>query len=646
MIDENLLDFNLPKNISSNIKVIGLGGGGGNAVNYMYESGIKGVDFVICNTDLQALDISPVPNKIQIGAELTSGLGAGANPEMGERAAEESKDIINKLLDSNTKMLFITAGMGGGTGTGAAPVVARLAKEKGILTVGVVTVPFVSEGGNRMEYAKNGLKKLRDNVDTLLVINNQKLIEIYGDLRLTEAFSKANEVLTTATKGIAEVISQPLMVNIDLMDAKRVLENSGTALMGQFEASGEHRAIKAVEGALDSPLLNESDIHGAQQVLLKIVCGKGENEITITELSNIKNYIQKACGNGSNVNIIEGIGTDEIMGDKVNVTVIATGFKANEPMMDSDEEKVHELPSDKNINENNLLDKELLTKPSNEDNISGKSNINTLFDKGISNDQDINTNNDLSNLNKEQIKEQIEEPFNDNDEGFVLDSNENKVVYELDLEDDINNNNESVVQNHNLSEKNSSSLEDSDLNVNLEEVSIEANLEDSDLEVNLEASDLESNLEDESVESNLEDLDNNLLQDKKDIESLDLGLIKETKEKDNINEVIQNEQENLDLDFKDKEENLSISQDANRNTNPEKQMLKSRERLDKLEKLTEKLRTPSGVSDLESEPAYKRSDLDLNENDDIEDDTKIILDKNQGDIQIKEDNSFLHDNID
>ena len=214
------------------------------------------------------------------------------------------------------------------------------------------------------------------------------------------------------------------------------------------------------------------------------------------------------------------------------------------------------------------------------------------------------------------------------------------------MEDDINNNNESVVQNHNLSEKNSSSLEDSDLNVNLEEVSIEANLEDSDLEVNLEASDLESNLEDESVESNLEDLDNNLLQDKKDIESLDLGLIKETKEKDNINEVIQNEQENLDLHFRDKEENLSISQDANRNTNPEKQMLKSRERLDKLEKLTEKLRTPSGVSDLESEPAYKRSDLDLNENDDIEDDTKIILDKNQGDIQIKEDNSFLHDNID
>ena len=638
MIDENLLDFNLPKNTSSNIKVIGLGGGGGNAVNYMYESGIKGVDFVICNTDLQALDISPVPNKIQIGAELTSGLGAGANPEMGERAAEESKDIINKLLDSNTKMLFITAGMGGGTGTGAAPVVARLAKEKGILTVGVVTVPFVSEGGNRMEYAKNGLKKLRDNVDTLLVINNQKLIEIYGDLRLTEAFSKANEVLTTATKGIAEVISQPLMVNIDLMDAKRVLENSGTALMGQFEASGEHRAIKAVEGALDSPLLNESDIHGAQQVLLKIVCGKGEDEITITELSNIKNYIQKACGNDSNVNIIEGIGTDEIMGDKVNVTVIATGFKANEPMLEGDEKKVHELPSDKNINDNNLLDKELLTKPSNEDNVSVKSNINTLFDKDISNNKD--TNNDLD-LNKEHI----DESFNDNKEGFVLDSNDNKVVYELDLEDDISDN-ESVVQNHNLLEKKSSNLEATDIEVNLEDLDVESNLEAPDLEVNPEDLGVESNLEVPDLEVNPEDADKNLLQDTKDIESSDLGLLKEVENRENITKVIQDEQENLDLEFKDKEENISISQDLNRNTNTEKQMLKSRERLDKLEKLTEKLRTPSGVSDLESEPAYKRSDLDLNDNNEIEDDSKIILDKNAGDIQIKEDNSFLHDNID
>mgnify|MGYP001284731682 CR=1 FL=1 len=584
MIDDNLLDFNLPKNTSSNIKVIGLGGGGGNAVNYMYESGIKGVDFVICNTDLQALDISPVPNKIQIGVELTSGLGAGANPEVGERAAEESKDIINKLLDSNTKMLFITAGMGGGTGTGAAPVVARLAKEKGILTVGVVTVPFVSEGGNRMEYAKTGLKKLRDNVDTLLVINNQKLIEIYGDLRITEAFSKANEVLTIATKGIAEVISQPLMVNIDLMDAKRVLENSGTALMGQFEASGEHRAIKAVEGALDSPLLNESDIHGAHQVLLKIICGTGENEITITELSNIKTYIQKACGSGSNVNIIEGIGTDESMGDKVNVTVIATGFKANEPMIDNDEEKVHELPIEKDQN-NNLHDKELLTKPELENvNSSG-----TLFDSSNLLDQSQEKKIEPNGLNENNNIE--------TKDSFVLDSNENKVVYELDL--DNKNISDNLVENHNYS------------NLELDSAPVA-----DDMTVN---NDLEKN------EANI-----------KIQESINMDSISDF-QFDNHLDQLEEKQNNLE----------SSSDSVVRNLNPEKQMLKSRERLDKLKKLTEKLRTPSGVSDLENEPAYKRASLDLNDESlKVEDEAKIILDKKDGDIQIKEDNSFLHDNID
>ncbi|MAZ01004.1 MAG: cell division protein FtsZ [Flavobacteriales bacterium] len=601
MIDDNLLDFNLPKNTSSNIKVIGLGGGGGNAVNYMYESGIKGVDFVICNTDLQALDISPVPNKIQIGVELTSGLGAGANPEVGERAAEESKDIINKLLDSNTKMLFITAGMGGGTGTGAAPVVARLAKEKGILTVGVVTVPFVSEGGNRMEYAKTGLKKLRDNVDTLLVINNQKLIEIYGDLRITEAFSKANEVLTIATKGIAEVISQPLMVNIDLMDAKRVLENSGTALMGQFEASGDHRAIKAVEGALDSPLLNESDIHGAHQVLLKIICGTGENEITITELSNIKTYIQKACGSGSNVNIIEGIGTDESMGDKVNVTVIATGFKANEPMIDNDEEKVHELPIEKDQN-TNLHDKELLTKPE----LENVKNSGTLFDSSSLLEK---TQENITESNDFNENENI-----DNKDSFVLDSNENKVVYELDLDNEKISDN--LVENHNFSdvELDSAPVTD-DLIVN-NDLELDSAPVTDDLPLN---NDLEKN------ETNIK--------------------LKESINMDSISDFqFDNQIEKLD----EQKDNLESSSDSvARNLNPEKQMLKSRERLDKLKKLTEKLRTPSGVSDLENEPAYKRASLDLNDESlKVEDETKIILDNKDGEIQIKEDNSFLHDNID
>ncbi|MDC3230043.1 cell division protein FtsZ, partial [Bacteroidota bacterium] len=272
-------EFQLPKNQSSVIKVLGVGGGGSNAVNYMHSNGIKGVDFVVCNTDSQALEASQVPVKIQLGAELTEGLGAGSNPDIGKKAAEESIDRINELLDSNTKMLFITAGMGGGTGTGAAPVIAEVAKQKGILTVGVVTNPFSTEGGNRKKYAKDGLVELRKSVDTLLIINNDKLIEVYGDLTLSKAFAKANEVLNTATKGIAEVISQHLLVNIDLNDARRVLQNSGTAVMGQSEASGENRAIEAVEGALDSPLLNDNDIFGAEQVLLKIVTGPGDDEI-------------------------------------------------------------------------------------------------------------------------------------------------------------------------------------------------------------------------------------------------------------------------------------------------------------------------------------------------------------------------------
>ena len=319
------MDFQMPKNQSSQIKVMGIGGGGSNAVNYMYENGIKGVDFVICNTDAQALEASTVPIKIQLGVNLTEGLGAGSNPDIGKKAAEESIDRITELLDANTKMLFLTAGMGGGTGTGAAPVIAEIAREKGILTVGVVTHPFSTEGGYRQQYAEEGSTELRKYVDTLLIINNDKLIEVYGDLTFTQAFGKANEVLNTATKGIAEVISQHLLVNIDLNDARKVLENSGTAVMGQAQAEGENRAIDAVLGALDSPLLNDNDITGAKQVLLKIVTGTGDDEIKMSELFKIKNKIQEAAGR--NVNIIEGIGVDSDLGSAVSVTVVATGFE-------------------------------------------------------------------------------------------------------------------------------------------------------------------------------------------------------------------------------------------------------------------------------------------------------------------------------
>ena len=352
------MDFQMPKNQSSQIKVMGIGGGGSNAVNYMFENGITGVDFVICNTDSQALEASPVPIKIQLGANLTEGLGAGSNPEIGRKAAEESHDKIVELLDANTKMLFLTAGMGGGTGTGAAPVIAEIAREKGILTVGVVTNPFKTEGGYRKQYAEEGVKELKKYVDTLLIINNDKLIEVYGDLTFTQAFAKANEILNTATKGIAEVISEHLLVNIDLNDARKVLENSGTAVMGQSTAEGENRAVEAVISALDSPLLNDNDIYGAQHVLLKIVTGDGDGEIRMSELSKIKDKIQDSAGN--NVNIIEGIGIDPELGNAISVTIIATGFeqkkepKEQQTINLNDEESLDDFVENESIGEINI----------------------------------------------------------------------------------------------------------------------------------------------------------------------------------------------------------------------------------------------------------------------------------------------------
>ncbi len=316
------ITFDLPKHKSNVIKVIGIGGGGGNAINHMYREGINGVDFVICNTDRQALENSPVLNKIQLGVSLTEGLGAGANPEIGEQAALESLDEIKNLLETNTKMVFITAGMGGGTGTGAAPIIASLSKDLGILTVGIVTIPFKFEGNTRHSQAQKGIDRLRACVDSLIVINNNKLREIYGNLGFKSGFGKADEVLATAAKGIAEVITHHYLQNIDLRDAKTVLSNSGTAIMGASRQSGENRAFKAISNALDSPLLNDNKIKGAQNVLLLIV--SGTEEITLDEIGEINDYIQQEAG--YNADIIMGVGEDESLGNEISVTVIATGF--------------------------------------------------------------------------------------------------------------------------------------------------------------------------------------------------------------------------------------------------------------------------------------------------------------------------------
>ena len=340
------LSFDMPKNQSNVIKVIGVGGGGSNAVNHMYNKGIKGVDFVVCNTDAQALNSSPVPFKIQLGAALTEGLGAGANPEIGEQSAMESMEDIKNMLNTKSKMLFITVGMGGGTGTGAAPIIAKIAQELDILTVGIVTIPFSFEGKMRNEQAQIGIRRLRKHVDSLVVINNNKLREVYGNLGFKAGFSKADEVLSTAATGIAEVITHHYTQNIDLRDAKTVLSNSGTAIMGSAQASGSNRAQNAITKALDSPLLNDNKIEGSKNVLLLIV--SGTSEVTIDEIGEINDYIQSEAK--TNVDIIMGVGEDESLGDAIAVTIIATGFnpeQQNEISKLESKKIVHRLEEDR-----------------------------------------------------------------------------------------------------------------------------------------------------------------------------------------------------------------------------------------------------------------------------------------------------------
>ena len=524
-------EFQLPKNQSSQIKVMGVGGGGSNAVNYMFENGIKGVDFVICNTDLQALEASTIPTKIQLGENLTEGLGAGSDPDVGMKAAQESSERICELLDSNTKMLFITAGMGGGTGTGAAPVIAEIAKEKDILTIAVVTHPFANEGGYRKQYAKEGLEELKKHVDTLLIINNDKLIEIYGDLTLTQAFGKANEVLNTATKGIAEVISQHLKVNIDLNDARKVLENSGTAVMGQAIASGENRAIDAVSQALDSPLLNDNDITGAEQVLLKIVSGVEEDEIRISELNIIKNKIQQAAGR--DVNIIEGIGNDPTLEGSVSITVIATGFqtkRVNEPVtikLEENEEGINsEIESKIEIKENQFNSQQTL-----------------LLDDDIEFENSVSEN-ESQNVNVEE-----------------------KIVVGLDF--------------------------------------------------------------DKSTE-NPEDFINNVIEE---------NTLSQEEEND--------QQENESIEFDISQQTVKLDNDLNV-SNAQSMRIEAREREERLREISIKLRTPSGLTKLEEEPAYKRNKVDLEETIHSSEDevSHFSLEEKDDNILLNDNNSYLHDNVD
>jgi cell division protein FtsZ len=326
-MSDDIMNFDLPVERSSIIKVLGIGGGGNNAVNHMFEKGIKDVNFVVCNTDHQALIKSQVPVKVQIGEALTEGRGAGSKPEVGRQAAIENIDDVMEALSGNTKMVFITTGMGGGTGTGATPVIAKACKDAGLLTIAVVTIPFKSEGKVRIRQAIDGVTDLKDQVDSLLVINNEKLREIYGNQPVSTAFAKADDILATAVKGIAEIITVTGYINVDFADVETVMRNSGVAIMGMGRAAGENRAVKAIENALSSPLLNSNDVTGAKSILLNISSGIGDHEITMDELGEITDYMYECASDDAL--IIRGLSKDESLNEEISVTVIATGFEAN-----------------------------------------------------------------------------------------------------------------------------------------------------------------------------------------------------------------------------------------------------------------------------------------------------------------------------
>ncbi len=347
-----MIHFEIPKNQSSIIKVIGVGGGGGNAVNYMHSLGIDGVDFVVCNTDSQALALSPVANKIQLGPHLTQGLGAGANPEIGKQSCEESLEDIAKILKVNTRMAFITAGMGGGTGTGGAPVVSKICRDLGILTVGIVTTPFTYEGRKRMKQAQEGIDRMRDHVDTILIISNDKLRQQFGNLPFTQAFAKADDILATAAKCITDVITTTGQINVDFADVCTVMKNGGVAILGSASATGENRALQAVEEALNSPLLNDSDIRGAKWLLLNITSAAGEFEHTMDEAEAIQAYVQQMAGD--NCDVILGMGHDPNLNERIAVTVIATGFNHKDinlemPVKNNEPEKIIVKLSEANV---------------------------------------------------------------------------------------------------------------------------------------------------------------------------------------------------------------------------------------------------------------------------------------------------------
>ncbi|CAI8171522.1 MAG: Cell division protein FtsZ [Polaribacter sp. SA4-10] len=631
---DNIL-FDMPKTQSNTIKVIGVGGGGSNAVNHMFTQHIKGVDFVICNTDSQALENSPVPNKIQLGANLTSGLGAGANPDVGEKAAEESIEEIQEMLNTQTKMVFITAGMGGGTGTGAAPIIAKIAKDMDILTVGIVTIPFQFEGRMRSKQAQIGIDTLRNNVDSLIVINNNKLREVYGNLGFKAGFSKADEVLSTAARGIAEVITHHYKQNIDLHDAKTVLSNSGTAIMGSAKEEGTSRAKNAIVKALDSPLLNDNKITGAKNVLLLIV--SGTNEVTLDEIGEVNDYIQTEAG--YDANIIMGIGEDESLAGAISVTIVATGFAADQQNTITNTEVkkiVHTLEneqkatysfSDNKIKKTNALEAPLLES-------SGQKIVHILEDDVQEKVSKTNLTFTSDSIKKTQVvfdEINIEEV---SDDDFIItditesileqDSKEAPIV-ESDLLFDMPLNSYTEI------------TPTKDIRFDLEEVvEIKEIINVNEIEV-FGAEEIVFEKKEPETRYVLEDFD-----------------VRPTIGKSSL--ITSNLLEDGDVQFELKVATPQL--EINKITTDSEEVSPLSLTITELQKrAAERRKTMKGfnykfadqmnknIDDIERQPAYKRLGVDLDVNTSISK-TKTILSKENDDIQLKSNNSFLHDNVD
>jgi len=674
-MDENLdlgISFDLPKNQSNVIKAIGVGGGGSNAINHMYRQGIKGVDFVICNTDAQALNNSGVPNKIQLGVNLTEGLGAGANPEVGEKAALESAEDIMAMLNVNTKMVFITAGMGGGTGTGAAPIIAQMAREMNILTVGIVTTPFSFEGKLRNDQAQAGIEKLRNHVDSLIIINNNKLREVYGNLGFKAGFSKADEVLSTASKGIAEVITHHYTQNIDLKDAKTVLSNSGTAIMGAASSSGSNRAYDAISKALDSPLLNDNRISGAKNVLLLIV--SGNEEITIDEIGEINDYIQEQAGYGAN--IIMGVGEDYELQDSISVTVIATGFdvdQQNEISNTEPEKIVHELGEDNLFSqiqvEENPLEKEVSNFKKTdiiEDKIVHvleEDNCEEIASDEVYKDvEDLNSDEKIIHVLDEFEDENTESyDFSENSNEDFNSSDDNEEVLDIetpfDMSEDILNIESPIVDIMDIDvidpeEKTNENNEiyHPEINENEDENSIEWSLFDSDdnktideLDEKIEAMDIELKDYTEVIP------ENNSIDNQEQIHEIeDDILFEQTIEIESKLNSSDFEVETQTIEATIKNDKENESQDPINSSISDFQKQRSKERRLRMKEFNYKF-NKSKIDDIENEPAYKRRGIELENKNYSEDNeisrTSITLDEND-DMKIRKNNSFLHDNVD